>query len=524
MELLGNATLAPGCQLDVRPAFVRFGATLAGTSVRRGFSVVNVSVDAGCQVLAAAFEPGSSAAFSPPSGLPVSLVPGASVSLEVGYAPTQEAADRGVLRLTSTDVDGPQLDVPVFGVARLPRICVTPADIDFGATSVTQTRAVTVSACGGEALGVSGLRLAPADPELALVPPSAPPWTIPAGQAVTFEVRYTPGDELADWSDVVITSDDPLRPEVRVPVRGGPDEFPPEVGQNLYVWQVGTVVRFPLQGGLPSAPFWGVGNGQGCTGCHSVSPDGRYVALIEYPRFAVVDTVTQLEVPIGVTSEVHAVSWNPNVNTTPPYQFVYSEGQGTIQRGSISGPLGPLLGAADPAYAQRMPSWGPDGFIVFARAPSATSQGPAFGFQGPVELVRVPEAGGLAVPVVGASGTPGGHYYPAYSPTGDWIAFTYSGSAVTTYAAADAEVRLVRADQSGVVELLSAVNAGGASSYPTWSLDGRALSFSSNRAGGLGDWDVYLSFIDQLTGQGRPAQALTAVNTSDFDHLAVWAR
>lgn len=524
VDLVGNAALGPGCQLDVRPGFLRFGASVLGSTQRRGVTLVNLSGGTPCTVSQAAWLSGGSAAFRILTAFPQLIAPGASLSLEVEYAPTQEAADRAVLRLSSDDPDDPQLDVPAFGVGRSPRICVTPSGIDFGATSVAQTRSITVSACGGEAVTVSAVELSPADVELALVLPVAPPWSIPAGQTVSFEVRYTPGDDTADWSDVVIRSDDLLQPQVRVPVRGGPDEFPPEVGQNLYVWQLGDVLRFPLQGGLPGAPFWGNSTGRGCSGCHAVSPDGRYLALVEYPSFTVVDTQTGLEVPTGLTAEVHAISWNPDPNTTPPYQFVYADGLGVIQKAALSGPLGSLAGADDPAFAQRMPSWGPTGAIAFARAPLASSQGPAFGFMGPVDLMVVPEAGGVAVPVVGASGTPNAHYYPAWSPTGDWIAFTYSASAVTTYAAADAQVRLVRADQSGQVDLLPFVNGAGAASYPTWSLDGRALSFSSNRAGGLGDWDVYLSFIDNLSGQGSPAQAISAINTASFDHLAVWAR
>ena len=70
---------------------------------------------------------------------------------------------------------------------------------------------------------------------------------------------------------------------------------------------------------------------------------------------------------------------------------------------------------------------------------------------------------------------------------------------------------------------VAALNAGGASSFPTWSHDGAFISFSSNRAGGLGGWDIWFAPIDPLTAVPGAAVNLREANTADFDHVARWS-
>ena len=97
-----------------------------------------------------------------------------------------------------------------------------------------------------------------------------------------------------------------------------------------------------------------------------------------------------------------------------------------------------------------------------------------------------------------------------------------SESAISTFAATDAQIRLVKADSSGQVLALPLLNAG-ASSFPTWSRGGDFLSFSSDRPGGVGSWDLYISPIDPVTGQERAPFPLTSANTPDFEHAAQWS-
>ncbi len=526
VELFGAAYLDPGCQLDIRPNALTFGAVDVGVLHARNVTVRNLS-PVTCEIVTATWLPGSDPAFTVGTPMPLVLGPNETRSLAVQLDAPDVGAHAGTLHLDTTDVDGSIVDVAVHAFTRAAGICVSPDRIEFGSTSVPRMQSVTISACGAGDLDVSAIGFAPpVDAEFSLVGAPALPTTIPAGDTLVVDVRYAPADEFADWGVLRIDSNDVLRPSVSVPVRGGPSEFPPETGENLYVWQQQGIVRFPLQGGLPGAPFYGPGASppRGCSGCHAVSPDGRYVALIEYPELVLIDTTTNVEITTGITASVESVSWNPDINSTPPYQFVYATGDGPLTTASVSGPIGALGGTDDGANVYKMPSWGPTGQIAAARAPIAAAA-TEFGFVGPVDVVLVPGAGGAPVALAGASNDSAGHYYPAWSPTGTWIAITYSPSAATTYAAADAQIRLVRANGSGgVAELPLANDLSGASSYPTWSLDGRILSFSSNRSGGVGDWDVYATFIDDANGSSSAAQLIQNVNTPSFDHIAVWAR
>jgi Tol biopolymer transport system component len=85
-------------------------------------------------------------------------------------------------------------------------------------------------------------------------------------------------------------------------------------------------------------------------------------------------------------------------------------------------------------------------------------------------------------------------------------------------------VKLVKSDQSGTVRELPMINGGdGQTSFPTWSLDGAYLGFSSNRSGGAGGWDVYVAPIDPVTGIDGPPANVASANSAGFEHAAQWS-
>jgi WD40 repeat protein len=337
----------------------------------------------------------------------------------------------------------------------------------------------------------------------------------------------------------------PAPPEANAPVD---DTVPSSAGSFLYYWTAdqdrgsGRIMRLNLQGSPVAETFWPAPSSGGprvCSGCHSVSPDGRYVAMTESRpetqelAFRVVDTTSGQATSIpGVEGALFA-AWNPRTDTDPPHQFLYMR-DNLIYRAAVTrGAMGTLRGAADPAFIQSWPAWGPGGKVAFARQPQGAecrspagvhpSGGPIL--CGPTDLMLVDEDGGVPSPLPGASGNGMANYHPAFSPDGRWIAFTQSASAVSTYVAADAQIRLVRSDGSGGVHALRALQSpGSASSWPTWSLDGAFLSFSSNRPGGMGGYDIYIAPIDPETGADGPAEVLTEASSPGFDHIGRWAR
>jgi hypothetical protein len=288
----------------------------------------------------------------------------------------------------------------------------------------------------------------------------------------------------------------------------------------------GDIVQLPLQGMTSPQPYWGPRTGKLCSGCHTVSPDGHYVAIVEGPSLKIVDTRTNVEIAASTFMGSTYFSWNPDVNTSPPYQYAYDDGSNIKIGALFTGELRTLAGADDPTFYQLMPSWSSDGRIAFVRGAQVTTgmMGGSFGFVGPTDIMVVDESGGPPQLIAGNNG--GANYYAQFSPNALWIGYTFSAQAMGTVAAADAVLKLASSSATNVILDLSQANSApgdGASSFPTWSVDGSFISFASNRSGGRGSWDIYLAPIDPITGTDGAAIPLDVANTPDFEHGAQWS-
>jgi hypothetical protein len=282
------------------------------------------------------------------------------------------------------------------------------------------------------------------------------------------------------------------------------------------------------------APYWGPRTGKKCAGCHNISPDGRYLAVTELGTFKMIDTQSDIAIPLPSQYHVNFLSFKPDITTTPIYEFAYDDGSDIHLASIFGGEIGKLPGADTSTYLEMMPTWGSSGMIAFARgtmtagnnnSSSDPNNGGGWGLTGPSDVMLIPEAGGTAVPLNGASGNGFGNYYPSFSPNGKWIAFTQSQSAGSTIGAMDSTLVLAPADNSGSISQLPRMNAPGiACSFPTWAVDGTFLSFSSlDRPGGSGDWDIWYAPIDPNTGADGPPMPLSQANTPKFEHAAHWS-
>jgi len=533
VALVGNPPVDQGCQVELTPPFLNFGVVPPGTVRTEGIEIVNISDDP-CILRGVDLDPGSDSRFTesaPNFGL---ILPNRTKTIAITYRASAGGPARGVVTIETSDEDTPMMQVPLFATTGESGICVSPLHLPFGPTPGSADLQLTIYACGGVDVTVTDLDWSAPDPEFALFMPPSLPLMLTAGAMQTVTVRYTPTDQVGDQATLTVRSNDAARPAIDVLATGGPEIVPSEAGRYLYYWQIptpigGDVVRLPLQGATVIEPYWGPRTQKQCTGCHEVSPDGRYVALIELPNFKVIDTTNDvaLSLPMNLLAAEY-ISWNPDVRTNPPYQFVYAAA-GKIHKASLfDGYIGELTGANDPSYVQTMPTWGSGGQIAFVRGSMAVGGGGqgASGLSGASDVMLVDENGGTPAPLVGASGNNIANYYPRFSPNGQWVVITVSQGASTTISAQDARLRLVKADQSGTVSMLPNANGpmgDGASSYPTWSVDGRFVSFSSNRSGGRGDWDIYIAPVDPTTGADGPATNVTAANTPQFEHSAQWS-
>jgi Tol biopolymer transport system component len=148
------------------------------------------------------------------------------------------------------------------------------------------------------------------------------------------------------------------------------------------------------------------------------------------------------------------------------------------------------------------PSWSPDRrAIVFRSAPSA-----AAAQQGPSDIAIVTVADKVVTFLTHDASL--GNWSPAWSPTGEWIAY-YSGGAGRF------GLYLIRPDGSDSHRILA-----GDAEYPTWSPDGRRLAFMSlgfPAGSSSDDYDIYVVDAD-----GRNVQRLTTA--SGEDGWPAWSR
>jgi hypothetical protein len=535
VQLRGTGIPAPAtCQIQVAPASVQYPSVQIGGSAEQSVTLDNVST-AECMISRLEVTGDGAPDFSVLTPNPGSLAPGAQATIDIRFSRTSANERTATFEVESTDAMTPVHRIPLLTGGSRPALCVMPAEIHFGVTSGSATRDITVTACGDHDVSITALDFTTSNAEIGLSSAPGLPMPITVGASRMITVRYTPADQTADLAVLTIRSDDPLTPSVEVEITGSPDIVPEDVGRFLYFWQIdaanqSNIVRIPLQGGGAGLNYWGQTAGQttGCPGCHQVSRDGRYVAVVEFDFFQslyVVDTMTNARIDLPLQFLLGtSFSWRPDVGGNPAYQFVVGV-NGDLRLGSINGGfMGDLAGASDPNAFEAMPAWGPDGEIVFVRGQGDAGT-PGFGFVGPTDLVLVPETGGTATPVPGASGTSYGYSYPAYSPNGRWISYSETRAGASTYAAPDSQVRMVAADRSGTVLPLAMINGNnGATGFPTWSRDGSYISISSNRSGGVGDWDIYIAPIDQMTGMelGAPTN-LNNANTPGFEHAAQWS-
>jgi len=301
-----------------------------------------------------------------------------------------------------------------------------------------------------------------------------------------------------------------------------------ESRESVYFWRQEGASR--LTGIYLTAPNMGSATGftemneGNCVGCHTVSSTSNRVAAIQGSPPNVI-TVRNFDgsivrVPPEITN-ANYLSFSPDGR-----RLVYADSEADLYIVDLaSNTFERLAGASEPGVVETMPSWGPNGQIAFVRAPDLSgAQYAGVFFTRPVDIFTIPETGGVPSPVSGASGD-GFNYYPAYSPNGQWIAFTRHNNA-TTYSDPEAEIYIVPAGGGSPMRLNANndVNGnpipGSSNSWATWSMDGTQLAFNSKRSDEL--YDIYTTTIDE-TGQSSIAVPLTAAaQRGVFEHTPFW--
>jgi hypothetical protein len=205
VALSGTATTAP--EVDVMLTPIQYGETLVGTTSFRTLAIQNVG---SADLLATASLVGGDAGEFTVATASFTVAPGATHTIDVGFAPTSGGPKTTTLRLASDDADEGSIDVNVSGVGMMPAdIDVTPAH-DFGETllGTTTSRTFAIRNLGDVALQVTLAGLVDGDAgEFAITQGSAP-FLVAPGATHNLEVRFAPVSAGPKVTWLRVASDD----------------------------------------------------------------------------------------------------------------------------------------------------------------------------------------------------------------------------------------------------------------------------------------------------------------------------
>lgn len=158
---------------------------------------------------------------------PWRLGPAETMEIVVSYQPTDANPDIETLVFRSNDQTLPQQTVRIGGTPALPRLEVSPLDLEFPLTArdLTSDRTVTIRNAGAEPLELEPLLTLGggfADNTFTLLNGDALPAELGAGEQFLLQVRFAPTVEERSFAGTiyVLPLNDPLAEEVRVNVTG----------------------------------------------------------------------------------------------------------------------------------------------------------------------------------------------------------------------------------------------------------------------------------------------------------------
>lgn len=234
---------ADGPEIDVLPATVDFGRVGAGEVSTIPVTVTNIG-SAPLEVSELTFngspdfrvwlgdiEPMVDGMPADPDedGAP-GVSPGESFELTLVYAPLVDGPDQGEITLASNDPNQPQAIISLTANGSSPCIQVNPEALEFGGALLNREtrRPIRIESCGGAPLEIFDITLsedtapafalAPELPDFPLELPARMPDGPPPSQDIL--IGFSPAALQAYTGTAIITSNDPLRPIIEVPISG----------------------------------------------------------------------------------------------------------------------------------------------------------------------------------------------------------------------------------------------------------------------------------------------------------------
>jgi hypothetical protein len=207
----GATTTAAG-QLSITPTSVNFGDMNVGST---GTQPITMSAS-GASVTVSADSSNASQFALQGATLPFTIPAGKSLSYNVAFKPTASGVVSGSLSFTSNSSNSPKLSVPLSGTGTTTttagKLSITPSSVSFGDVSVgaTGTQAISMSASGAS---VTVSADASSSSQFVLEGATLP-FTIPAGQSVSYNVAFKPTASATVSGSLSFTSNAASSPTV----------------------------------------------------------------------------------------------------------------------------------------------------------------------------------------------------------------------------------------------------------------------------------------------------------------------
>ncbi len=247
---------------------------------------------------------------------------------------------------------------------------------------------------------------------------------------------------------------------------------------GLYYWNTaGVIQRYEFASPVQTAELFMTPQMAGaltCVGCHSLSRDGKRMAIgqdIPAPApFKVYDVATRT--PIAGTNG--PVSGGGNFFSFSPDGAIlfYSDG---VKIGTMDATTGTIMNDTLIPLGT-MPDISPNGKLIVYARPSVP---PPLGFPQPsvgsasIEVVTYDSVAGTVGPPTYLAQFQGqNNYYPAFSPTQDWVIFNRSPSNIESFSnsppSGDGELWAVASAGGSQPIRMDTANTGGSTSWPKW--------------------------------------------------------
>jgi hypothetical protein len=241
--LNGMGVEAPAPELMVEPSVIEFGQVQVNSPgsesqfVTKTVTLHNTGTDT---LTLTALRVDSSQSnefrlFRSPT-LPITLIPGASLSLQVRYLPTVIGSVTGAVRVLSNvpNVDHVTIALNGTGVeTRVPSLTVSEEALDFGEVAVGTTGRLSVHVinAGNGNLDITSLALqSDQNQAFKVVQQPQPPFTLVPGSSQQLQVQFQPSAEGYVTDVLNVESNDQEQPRRRISLRGvGTSETVPQM-------------------------------------------------------------------------------------------------------------------------------------------------------------------------------------------------------------------------------------------------------------------------------------------------------